>query len=891
MSLGAIITRVSMDDTDFRKGLNRLKAQAQAIGDLGDRLTVGLSLPIAAFGRFALTAFGEYESLKKALDVVTGSAEATAERIKELRELAKQPGIGFQEAIQGDVRLRAVGISAAQSTKILKQFANAIALSGGGKDELNRVTIQLGQLSAKGKVLAEDLKPIITAAPAVGQALVKMFGTAESESIQKILEAQGKSSREFVDDLLEQLSKLPRVEGGFKNSLENIKDSVFVFGATVGDSANKVFDLSGKLTRLSDRISNAAANFEKLPESQQKAILGTAGFAAALGPMLSILGRVPRIIETVVKAKDGFGRGLKDLNKLVGINFGGGFVSFLQSIGRRIPLIAAGMVALEVVTKNWSNILSGFKNFIQYFADLYREIYAIRVVVDRVVFVFKAVGEVINLVFSTAVNIVENTVRLIVQKFSTVGKVIKSALKGDFDAIGDILAFDAVNTTAQKRFLDQYIKDSKAAFSKIKDDFSSIGQVRPKGVDDAAKKVAKSNTCPDNDIKRAVPSGQSGAVDEITQAINTLNESLRRSDELLKIYGASYDVVNEKIGAYRTLLEDVAGKTGPRVNEAIQLAVEGIKGLQVPVETVNTIQTLDNDLQGIINTALATNNVDIFSQARADMDQAKIKVRSLYDEFADIDYLASAIPGFDALEAKIQAVTKAFRDGTLGADSYQMKLAELQKPAFDAKEGIRSVGAALANLQVQVASPNEVKAAVASLTQEIERQRAILNDQSASEAEQKAAQAQIALLKQQIATEKQKGSVVTQTARAVILAIKESIQAYIAQAVSGLIAKEASTKGIIGLALAGAGIGALFALFDQFVPKLAKGGLAFGPSFALVGDNRNAKHDPELITPLSKLKQYLSDFGGGRTEVFGRLDGNDIRVASAYSASYYSRLN
>lgn len=40
-------------------------------------------------------------------------------------------------------------------------------------------------------------------------------------------------------------------------------------------------------------------------------------------------------------------------------------------------------------------------------------------------------------------------------------------------------------------------------------------------------------------------------------------------------------------------------------------------------------------------------------------------------------------------------------------------------------------------------------------------------------------------------------------------------------------------------------------------PKLAKGGLAFGPTYAMVGDNPNAGVDPEVIAPLSKLKDMM----------------------------------
>lgn len=41
------------------------------------------------------------------------------------------------------------------------------------------------------------------------------------------------------------------------------------------------------------------------------------------------------------------------------------------------------------------------------------------------------------------------------------------------------------------------------------------------------------------------------------------------------------------------------------------------------------------------------------------------------------------------------------------------------------------------------------------------------------------------------------------------------------------------------------------------LPRLARGGLAYGPTAAIVGDNRNAKSDPEVIAPLSKLKSMF----------------------------------
>lgn len=50
---------------------------------------------------------------------------------------------------------------------------------------------------------------------------------------------------------------------------------------------------------------------------------------------------------------------------------------------------------------------------------------------------------------------------------------------------------------------------------------------------------------------------------------------------------------------------------------------------------------------------------------------------------------------------------------------------------------------------------------------------------------------------------------------------------------------------------------------------LAQGGLAYGPTLAMVGDNMNAASDPEVIAPLSKLRDYT----GGKQTIDLRISG------------------
>ena len=91
----------------------------------------------------------------------------------------------------------------------------------------------------------------------------------------------------------------------------------------------------------------------------------------------------------------------------------------------------------------------------------------------------------------------------------------------------------------------------------------------------------------------------------------------------------------------------------------------------------------------------------------------------------------------------------------------------------------------------------------------------------------------------------------------------------------------AIAAGIGLLALAGAARGRMKQIAaNQESVKLAKGGLAYGETLAVVGDNPNARMDPEVIAPLSKLQNMLGGVGGGTVTVVGKLSGQDILLST-----------
>tara|TARA_R110000796_G_scaffold34370_1_gene88818 strand:- start:3041 stop:3829 length:789 start_codon:yes stop_codon:yes gene_type:complete len=109
--------------------------------------------------------------------------------------------------------------------------------------------------------------------------------------------------------------------------------------------------------------------------------------------------------------------------------------------------------------------------------------------------------------------------------------------------------------------------------------------------------------------------------------------------------------------------------------------------------------------------------------------------------------------------------------------------------------------------------------------------------------------------------------------RSIIAIAKANV---IAAATSPLNLANQVSGGLTAPAFALAGLSALDALLAN-VPALAEGGLAYGPTLAMVGDNKGANVDPEVVAPLSKLKDML---GGNSIQVYGRISGDDIVISN-----------
>ena len=304
-----IQARLRFDITQFQNALNQvrgeikqLKATAKSSGQgLGASMFGPLKGAIAGLGMAKLAsevfdAVLRFDTLEKTLRVTEGSAEGAARRFAELREVGRNPGLSLEAAVKGDVRLRAVGMSAAQSTSIILEMGNALSLVGGSQEDLEGVLLALTQISSKGKVFAEEINQINERLPQVRTIMKNVFGTSVSEDIQKL----NLDANDFIMRLVGGFSELDRAQPGLREDLTELGT---IFSTLANDAFSPlIHEIIPGFKELATMIAEnkkEIGSFGSTAGSAFKELAHLFGFANDLGHALFNRGEI-----TIAESKD-----------------------------------------------------------------------------------------------------------------------------------------------------------------------------------------------------------------------------------------------------------------------------------------------------------------------------------------------------------------------------------------------------------------------------------------------------------------------------------------------------------------------------------------------------------------------------------------------------------
>ena len=247
------------------------------------------------------------QQTRAALGTVLGSAEAANAQMDRLDAFARTSPFAKQVFITAQQQMLAFGIETQKVIPYLDAMQDAIAASGGSSQMLSEVAFVISQISAAGKITAEDLNQLgqrgINAAELIGSQMGKT-GQQIREDIS--------NGAIGADQALDALTA--GMEQRFDGAAENVKNT---FGGALDRVSAAWRDLSSALaeplvgkeggglaTSGLNTVADLLRNIEALPGPAKAASAAVAGLigAGSLGAGGFLL-LAPRIAETRAAAK------------------------------------------------------------------------------------------------------------------------------------------------------------------------------------------------------------------------------------------------------------------------------------------------------------------------------------------------------------------------------------------------------------------------------------------------------------------------------------------------------------------------------------------------------------------------------------------------------------
>lgn len=300
MTLQELVVDLRLNAEDFARGLESAMSTWESFGSslmkIGAGLSAALTIPIVGVGQAAIKMGTQLQQAEIAFGTMLGSAELAGAYLEELKQFAAATPFEFAELVPAAKRLMALGFAAEETIPMLKALGNAAAGLGGGAPLIQRLGLALGQMRAKAKVSAEEMRQLAEAGIPAWEMLAKAMGKTTAE-LMKLSEKGQVSAAAAIPLLIAGINeKFGGLMEGFMatamGQYSNVKDQLGFVLADIGKALLPIAALLIEKFALPavSALRDLAAWFSKLNDSTKGTIIALAGLLAAIGPVTLALG-------------------------------------------------------------------------------------------------------------------------------------------------------------------------------------------------------------------------------------------------------------------------------------------------------------------------------------------------------------------------------------------------------------------------------------------------------------------------------------------------------------------------------------------------------------------------------------------------------------------------
>lgn len=409
-TIAELLVKISGDSSGLRKELAASQRQIKnAYGSMGmnmaGKVLTGVEAIAVGFGAAsvaAITFAGTMEQMQVGFSTLLGGAAAGAKMTETLVALADSTPFTTSELGKAAKQMLAYGFAAKDVPGLLVNVGDAASALGMGAEGVQRITMALGQMGAKGTVQSDEMRQLAEAGIPAWKMLADTMGVSIPDAMAAV-EKRAVSSATGINSILEGM------HGKFAGAMDDQSKTLLGAFSNAKDGAeNLMAGLGGK---LADSIG--------LTSIFSGAGQWMAAFAASMKPVTDEFGNVTR-------AGLSFGEAFKTMvpdEVILGMSVLGGIIAAIvvpslismavaaaAAIVPFLPLIAVGaalgVLAFEVYN-NWDLVKEPFENLGEIggkvFADLVNDAeYAWGWIANNAQYVSDVVVEVWNTIGDSA---------------------------------------------------------------------------------------------------------------------------------------------------------------------------------------------------------------------------------------------------------------------------------------------------------------------------------------------------------------------------------------------------------------------------------------------------------------------------------------------------------
>ena len=201
MQIASLYAKIGADTKGFDQALRGSDKALHSFGKLsanvGGTVAKGMAtLGVAVGATMAATATAvtvagfKFNNLSQqgqiAFETMLGSADKAKKFLGELQTFAAKTPFEYASLMQASQKMLAMGFKENDILPTLTAIGDAVAGLGGGQEKIDRVTIALGQMKAKGKTSSEEMMQLTEAGIPAWDMLAKKIGVSIPEAMKKV---------------------------------------------------------------------------------------------------------------------------------------------------------------------------------------------------------------------------------------------------------------------------------------------------------------------------------------------------------------------------------------------------------------------------------------------------------------------------------------------------------------------------------------------------------------------------------------------------------------------------------------------------------------------------------------------------------------------------------